>query len=97
MTVHFNNAVREVVLKVDKGGRVDAVIGYRTIKDLLEREGLKSGCYTEKYDGPEKMGPESPEQIARWYAGQYLDIVENEAWFAMNSLINCLDSFCPKV
>lgn len=30
-----------------------------------------------------------------WYAGQILDIVDGKHWFAMNSLLNCVDKFVP--
>ena len=33
------------------------------------------------------------EQIIEWYAGQILDIIDNKAWFAMNSIINCANKF----
>ena len=31
----------------------------------------------------------------RWYAGQAIDVLESGAYFAVNSLLNCLDRFCP--
>jgi hypothetical protein len=37
----------------------------------------------------------SPEETVEWYAGQILDIVDTEKWFAVNSLINCVDKFAP--
>jgi hypothetical protein len=37
----------------------------------------------------------SEDQITEWYAGQILDVLENEAFFAVNSLINCVDKFAP--
>lgn len=41
-----------------------------------------------------------PEQFTEdmrveWYAGQGLSMLKKEAWFAINSWINCLDKFCP--
>lgn len=32
-----------------------------------------------------------------WYAGQLVDVLENRALFAVNSIINCVDKFCPEV
>jgi hypothetical protein len=34
-------------------------------------------------------------QIVEWYAGQVIDIILSKAWFAVNSLINALDTFVP--
>lgn len=33
--------------------------------------------------------------VVEWYAGQLLQIVDAESWFAMNSLLNCVDRFVP--
>ena len=35
------------------------------------------------------------EEILEWYAGQILEILENGDLWAVNSIINCLDKFCP--
>lgn len=32
-----------------------------------------------------------------WYAGQLLDVLESKSLFAVNSIINCVDKFCPEV
>lgn len=32
-----------------------------------------------------------------WYGGQILDILEDQSWFAVNSLINCVDKFAPEL
>lgn len=32
-----------------------------------------------------------------WYAGQILDVLESESWFAVDSIINLVDKFCPEV
>jgi hypothetical protein len=34
-------------------------------------------------------------ETALWYAGQFIEIVEEGAWFAVNSWINALDRFVP--
>ena len=39
----------------------------------------------------------TPREVLEWYAGQILDIVDNDRWFAVNSLINCCDKFAPAV
>ena len=35
-------------------------------------------------------------ETIEWFAGQILDVVDSRAWFAVNSLINCCDKFCPE-
>lgn len=37
----------------------------------------------------------TPRTTMEWYAGEFVDIVRNESWFAMNSWMNCIDKFCP--
>jgi hypothetical protein len=32
-----------------------------------------------------------------WYAGQLVEVLEERALFAVNSIINCVDKFCPEV
>lgn len=39
----------------------------------------------------------SPEETVEWYAGQLLDLVDTRAWFGINSWMNCVDKFAPKV
>ena len=34
--------------------------------------------------------------VVEWYAGQILDVLEKKRWFAVNSMINCLDKFAPE-
>lgn len=38
----------------------------------------------------------SSDETVEWYAGQILDILENKNYFAVNSLINCVDVFAPE-
>lgn len=37
------------------------------------------------------------DECVKWYAGQLLEILESKDYFAVNSIINCLDKFCPEV
>ncbi len=37
----------------------------------------------------------NPDECVEWYAGQLLDIVDTEKWFAVNSWLNCVDKFAP--
>lgn len=39
----------------------------------------------------------TPDEVVEWYAGQILDIVDEEKWFAVNSWINCRDKFAPEL
>lgn len=41
------------------------------------------------------LQPLGARQTLEWYAGQFLEIVETGAWFAMNSWLNCVDKFAP--
>lgn len=36
------------------------------------------------------------DEVVEWYAGQALDVLESRSWFAVNSVINCLDKFVPE-
>lgn len=40
---------------------------------------------------------EGSDEAVEWYAGQIIDVLESEKWFAVNSLINCVDRFAPEV
>ena len=35
------------------------------------------------------------DQIVVWYVDQILSILENKKWYAVSSIISCLDRFCP--
>jgi len=39
----------------------------------------------------------TPRMKIEWYAGQLLDIVDQEGWVSMNSFINGLDKFVPRL
>lgn len=38
--------------------------------------------------------PEGSDACVAWYAGQFLDIVDNKGWAAMNTWLNCFEKFC---
>lgn len=74
--------------------------------EILENEGSKAtdeakrllvdACVIEnQHVGNTRIKPNSIEQI-EWYAGQILSILIDEQYVAVNSLINCLDKFCPR-
>ena len=60
--------------------------------DTFKERGLEANCHQGK---PSEFFT-NEELTIEWYAGQLLDIVDNQNWFAMNSFINCLDKFCPE-
>ena len=48
----------------------------------------------------EEMEGESEEAVQlrlEWYAGAVLGIVDEKAWYAMNSWLNNVDTFAPKM
>lgn len=78
----------EIVDVVEKGHIAEAVVAAEKIRTALAERGLSAGCH----EGSTPKG----EQVIEWYAGQFLDIVDHEAWFAMNSLLNAADRFLRK-
>ena len=77
--------VRYCVNLLDDGG-TDAVT------DVIRR--LKeAGAVNNIHVGNSDL---DPEQTVEWYAGQILDILEKGQLVAVNSIINCLDKFCPE-
>lgn len=78
--------VRQCISDLDTNGQqaVPSVI------QRLKAGGAISGQHVGRID------MESGSTMAvEWYAGQILSILESESWFAVNSLINCVDKFCP--
>ena len=86
---NLKQLVREVIKKIDTGGPATASVESGHIRLALHERGLGPGCHV----GLDE--PLSSEQVVEWYAGQLLSIVDASGWFAMNSLINGLDQFCP--
>ena len=64
---------------------------YDIAKELLAKRGLSSSCHVGRKDLDQL-----PVEAAEWYLGQFLDIVENQSWFAVNTYINVLDKFVPE-
>jgi len=58
-------------------------------------EGLKAAGAVRKECEDHKM-EEGDDTCVRWYAGSALDVLESGAYFAVNSLLNCLERFCPE-
>lgn len=89
--LEFRKKLRSILIKVENGDVREAQAAYFRIKELLEEEGLATNCFV-----GEDM-KEGDDKTVRWYAGQFLEIVEKNSWYAMNSYLNCMDRFCPKV
>ena len=81
-----NNEIREIVKRLDEGGTasVDDTIA------ALKAAGAVKSCHL---DAGREL---TPEETVEWYAGQGLNILEEKAFYAVNSFINCLDKFCPE-
>jgi len=88
---------RSTVLTVERGGPDGIEETVAPLRSALAERGLAPGCHvgTEPplIEGRSRL---TPDMTVEWYAGQLLDIVDKKAWFAMNSLINCVDKFCPE-
>ena len=85
----LRSLTRSVVLAIDCGGLDGIEAAVAPVRAALAARGLNPGCHVGL--GRELTSGEGVE----WYAGQLLDIVDTEAWFAMNSFINVVDRFCP--
>ena len=77
------------VINASVPGGTRAIEAVQAVREALGEKGLGANCHvgTAMQDGDE--------QCVEWYGGQLLDIWDNAKWFAMNSLINCVDRFCP--
>ena len=54
----------------------------------LKDAGIVSGMHV----GGKNLGPRA---TLEWYAGQIIEVIQSKAWFAVNSLIGCVDKFAP--
>jgi hypothetical protein len=77
--------VRAVVGRIDKGGPENIGMAIKPLRDA----GITCGPFRGE------MAKVSPRHGLLWYAGEIIGIVEEEAWFAVNSWINCADKFAP--
>lgn len=90
MTIdELRTLTRDTILAIDKGGPSEVEASVAPVRLALSKRGLAPGCHV-------GLGRElTPDETVEWYAGQLLNIVNKEAWFAMNTLINLRDQFCP--
>ena len=56
------------------------------VRQTFEKAGIVEGAYV----GEKNF---TPRTIMLWYAGQFMNIVTNQSWFAVNSIINCCEKF----
>jgi hypothetical protein len=78
--------VRSCVILLDKGGEEVVSIVIQRLKN--------AGAINNIHVGNSDL---DSDQTVEWYAGQILEVLEKEQWFAVNSIINCLDKFCPEI
>lgn len=79
--------IRDIVDKLAKGEPGDAIDLVQPLRDAGIEPNMKVGLEQEAYEeGRTRM---------EWYAGQILDVVDSKSWLAVNSIVNCVDRFCP--
>lgn len=82
--------IREAVSAIaDVGPGADVDAAYERVSRAMADRGLAANCHVGRDDLDH-------EETVEWYAGQFLDLVEQRSWFAMNSLINAVDQFAPE-
>lgn len=75
--------IKNEIDKIDSGGIATAL----SVAKLFSEAGFVINAHL-GYNGEW-----TPRRTMEWYAGQLLSIVENESWFAMNSLVNSCEKF----
>lgn len=91
--VDLTATVRSAAAQLERGSESNAKVIMEPVRAALAERGLAPGCHVrEGADGPALTA----EQAVEWYAGQGVSLVDNEAWFAINSWLNCLDKFAPE-
>jgi hypothetical protein len=82
---------RETVLALDNhivGLETDTIL--QPLRDALKKAGVEPGCHRGRTDMIT-----GGDECVEWYAGEIIDIFNNNALYAVNSVINLLDKFCP--
>jgi hypothetical protein len=85
--LRFRTDVRAALTLLDSGG---PELVPRVIEALKAAGAVRNECMGMRMT-------DGDDTCVRWYAGQALDVLEARAFFAVNSLLNCLDRFCPTV
>lgn len=86
----FARVVRDAVLAIEKLAPETIGPHIEMVRRALADRGLGPNCLVRT-----ERAKSTAAGILEWYAGQLLAINDNKSWFAMNSFINLLDSFCP--
>jgi len=81
----LRSIVRAAVNRLDSGGMSAVPDALSALKE--------AGAVAHKNVGKKDM---SPDDVVDWYAGRVVAILEGENWFAVNSIVNALDRFCPE-
>jgi hypothetical protein len=79
--------MREFLLGVEKGGIPDA----QAMAHTLRENGYIAHEFVDH-----RTGAFTPEMTIRWFLGQGIAIVDEGAYFAMNSWINCIEKYVPE-
>jgi hypothetical protein len=91
----LSKIIREVHRNIAKGSASTIHHDIQPLYDL----GLKANMHvgeSEKFK--ELEGTDQGRLMTlEWYAGSIIDIVENKSYFAVNSWLNCIDKFCPRI
>ncbi len=90
MARDLTTVIRDVVEKLQAAGpeQADAIV--QPLREIGVVARMNEGMQEQMDNTP--MGQEIQ---LYWYAGQILNIVEKKSWFAMNSVLNCVDKFAP--
>ena len=87
--------VRQCIDRIDTGAEVTA----KGQCEVLSESGFIDGQYTgaKELEGlkMEELTLEQKHITVDWYAGQIISIINKEAWYCVNSLINTCDKFAP--
>jgi len=81
--------VRAAARSLETTGLEDAKRLAAPVREEMTKLGLVPDCHCWEVIWDRQK------QLER-YAGQLLSIVDGEAWFAMNSWLNCVDKFAPE-
>ena len=89
-SMDLRRIVREAIHAIEGVGPEGLGPHVARVREALTERGLAANCNV----GNAEMR-EGDDLCVEWYAGQLLDLVDCEGWFAMNSLINTLDKLVP--
>ena len=90
--MYLRSILRKAVLAIADTDVDGSQFHVNAVRLALQERGLEAGCHVGRPD----LG-KGTDLCVEWYAGQLVDIFDNESYFAVNSFINCLDIFCPEI